>query len=491
MSASHLTVLPILALLFAALVAPLIRPRSASRLSVAALTIAFLLWLPLAGYVLKYGAISYYLGGWPPPVGIEIVADKLAVFFGTTVFLVALPAAVAAWAEVPAEVVERVIPSFWTLFLLLILSLLGLALAGDLFNTYVFLEISSISACALIATLNRPVNIEATFKYLLLSTVGSGCTLLAFALLYMLTGQLNLAFMAQEIPRQAALYPKNLIAAGTFLLVGLGVKAAIFPLHTWLPDAHASAPSPASALLSGLVVKVYVVVMLRLVWGTLGKTFFALLPFKTVLLVLATASIFLGSILAITQVDLKRMLAYSTIAQMGYVFLGLVSGNLIAFSGAVLHIFNHALLKGTLFLAAGAIIWRTGRRKLPDLIGVGRETPLVLLAFSVAALGMAGIPATSGFTSKWLLTVGFLQVGSPLLAWVVLISSLLNAIYYFPVIILGFFGHTEGEVHFHLDKVPPALLIPLGTLALATVLFGLWPSLPLHLAQDIAHDFFL
>lgn len=490
---THLVVFPILVLLVAALILPLVRePRRASLLGVSALAAAFLLWLSLAFLVMRQGAISYHLGGWPPPVGIEVVADKLAVFFGLTVFLVALPAAVFARVDMPAEAPECSLSSFWTLYLLLVLSLLGLAQAGDLFNMYVFLEISSLAACALVAVVNRPANVEAAFKYLLLSTVGSGCVLLAIALLYMITGQLNLAFLARELEHQAPLYPKNVIGAGTFLLVGLGVKAAIFPLHTWLPDAHASAPSPASALLSGLVVKVYVVVMVRIVWGTLGKAFFALLPFKSVLLLLATMSIFLASILAMAQTDLKRMLAYSTVAQMGYIFLGLAAGSRTAYAGAILHIFNHALLKGALFLAAGAVIWRTGRRRLAELVGIGHTCPLTLSFFTIAALGMVGIPGTSGFVSKWFLLVGMLQQSSPLLAWVVLVSSLLNAAYYFPVIILGFFGHgTDNELRFHLDRIPPGLLLPAGSLALVSLLFGLWPSFPLHLAQDIAHEFFL
>ncbi|HHV57749.1 MAG TPA: monovalent cation/H+ antiporter subunit D family protein [Firmicutes bacterium] len=484
--------LPLLTLLVAALVLPLLKPRRAAPFALAALGLAFLLWLPLTASVLHSGIVTYHLGGWPPPVGIEITADKLAVFFGGTVFLVALPAAFGAAVDLPAAVPERALPSFWTLYLLLVFSLLGLAEAGDLFNTYVFLEISSLAACALVASVHRPANLEAAFKYLLLSTVGSGCVLMAIALLYMVTGQLNLGFLARELPYQAPLYPKIVAAAGTFLLAGLGVKAALFPLHTWLPDAHASAPAPASALLSGLVVKAYVVVLVRVVWGTLGQVFLTLLPFKTLLLVLATASIFFGSILAMAQVDLKRMLAYSTVAQMGYIFLGLAAGNVTAFTGAILHIFNHALLKGTLFLAAGTIIRRTGERHLPNLIGSGHTCPTALSAFSIAALGMVGIPATCGFTSKWLLTVGALQAGSPLLAWVVLLSSLLNAAYYLPVIILGFFGHgSTGEIRFHWDRVPAGLLLPAGFLACASIVFGLWPSLPLHLAQDIAHQFFL
>lgn len=490
MTMSHLTVLPLLVLLVAALSMPLLKPRSSSWVAVAALGGAALLWLPLALHVLRSGAASYHFSSWPPPVGIEVTADKLAVFFTATCYLVAIPAAISAAVAFPAEAGEKALPSFWTLFLLLVFSLLGLASAGDLFNTYVFIEISSLAACGLVATLNRPANLEAAFKYLLLSTVGSGCILMAIALLYMVTGQLNLGFLARELPHQSPLYPKSVAAAGTFLLAGLGVKAALFPLHAWLPDAHASAPAPASALLSGLVVKAYVVVLVRLVWGTLGTAFLTLLPLKTVLLSLAVGAIFFGSILAMAQVDLKRMLAYSTVAQMGYIFLGLACGNVTAFTGAILHIFNHALLKGTLFLAAGTIIWRTHQRRLPALVGSGHTCPLALSAFSLAALGMVGIPATCGFVSKWLLTVGTLQAGSPLLAWVILLSSLLNAVYYLPVVILGFFGRA-GEVRFHIDRVPAQLLLPAGFLAAAVVLFGLWPSLPLHLAQDIAFQFFL
>jgi multicomponent Na+:H+ antiporter subunit D len=492
MMVAHLTVLPQLVLLLGAALLPL-RPRwlRAENIALAALGLAFALWLPLAQRVLSTGPVSYHLGGWPPAVGIEVVSDTLSVYFGGIVFLLSLPAATFACSSLAAEVPIAAHSSFWTLYLLLVMSLLALSLAADLFNTYVFIEISSLAACALIATVNRPLNIEATFKYLILSTVGSGCILMATLLLYMLGGQLNLSLLAQALPQQAALFPKNLIAAGTFLLVGLGVKSALFPLHSWLPDTHSVAPSPASALLSGLVVKIYVLVLLRVAWGTLGGSFLSLLPFQEVLLFLATVSIFLGSIFAIAQSDLKRMLAYSTVAQMGYVFLGLAANNETAFTGAVLHLFNHAILKATLFLAAGGIIWQTGERRLRNLVGVGHRCPIALSAFSLAALGMIGIPGTAGFTSKWFLVVGCLQGGTPVLAWVILLSSLLNAIYYLPVVILGFFGHSDQcETRFHLDQMPLGLLIPICFLALCTLFFGLWPSPPLVLAQDIAYQFF-
>jgi len=269
------------------------------------------------------------------------------------------------------------------------------------------------------------------------------------------------------------------------------MKAGMFPLHVWLPDAHPVAPSPASALLSGIMLKTGAYGLIRVIFHVFSPELMKSGGWDTIMGVLAVITILLGSAVALTQSDIKRRLAYSSISQLGYVLLGLSILNENAIIGAVFHIFSHAFMKSVLFLAAGAIIWNTGKRQIADLQGIGRQMPITLGCFSIAAFAMIGIPPLNGFLSKWTLALGALDANMAIYVFVLLVSSLLNALYYLPIIIPGFFevpgggsaghGHDHEhdehhEIKFDIKEAAPLMLAVMIVLALCTFIFGLTPN---------------
>ncbi len=484
-AAAHLPALTVVVPLFFAYLMPLLarwRKSWCAATTLAVLAFTFFSSLYLANRVMSSGPFVYHMGGWAPPWGIEFYVDYLAVFTALTISGIGLPVIVYGIKDLPHELKEGVLGWYYTLYLLLMASMLGMALTNDLFNLFVFVEICAIASCAIISIKESRECVEAAFKYLVLSAVGSGCLLLAIALIYMVTGHLNFTFLAATLPGVMAVYPKNILAALALLMVGLGVKAALFPLHVWLPDAHSSAPSPSSAVLSGLVIKIYAVAMIKLLYKVFPATFAGMAPVMAMLLWMSTLAIIIGSMFAIVQEDIKKMLAYSSIAQIGYVFLGVGLASHNALLGGILHIFNHAMMKAMLFLAAGAFIYATGVRKLSQLKGIGVTMPVPAGAFAIGAMAMVGIPVTNGFWSKWYLALGALDAGKPLFAAVVLVSSLLNGIYYLPIIVNAFFSKPEGAVA-KPGRLPAVMTGTLVVLGAGCIIFGIFPSLVLGLVS--------
>jgi len=479
----HLPALAIVAPLFFAYLMPLIdrwRRGWSTPAALGVLGFSFAASLFMAWQVMTFGPYSYQMGNWPPPWGIELYIDYLAAFTSLTMTGVGLIVLIYASKDLLHEIKPHLLGWYYTLYLLLIASMVGMALTNDIFNLFVFVEICAIAACGIISIKESKECLEAAFKYLVLSALGSGCLLLAIALLYMVTGHLNFDFIAQALPEAIRMYPNNILAALALLLVGLGVKAALLPLHVWLPDAHSSAPSPSSAVLSGLVIKIYAVALLRLLYQVFPDNLFETTPVMTILLWMSTLAIIIGSMFAIVQEDIKKMLAYSSVAQIGYVFLGFALMDFSALTGAILHVFNHALMKAMLFLAAGAFIYSTGVRRLTELKGIGQTMPLPAAAFTIGALAMVGIPLTNGFISKWYLVLGALDGGQPFFAAVILISSLLNGIYYLPIVLRSFFHEPQGQVAAP-KPLPRLMQVPLALLGLGCLLFGVFPSLILGL----------
>ena len=433
--------------------------------------------------VFTFGPVTYEMGSWPPPWGIEFSVDYLGLFMLITIGVVSLLILVFGTKDLTHELKRNVIGWYYTLYLLLVGAMMGLAITNDLFNMFVFMEIAAIAACAIISIKSDRECVEASLKYLILSAVGTGGVLLSIALLYMVTGHLNFDFVSLALSDAIHLYPNNILVALAFITMGFIVKAALFPLHVWLPDAHSSAPSPSSAMLSGLVIKIYAVVYLKLLLRVFPEELFATIPIFDIILILASMSIIFGSVFAMVQKDIKRMLAYSSIAQIGYVFLGIGLLTPMGLSGGLLHIFNHAMMKSMLFLSAGAIIYCAGVRNISDLKGIGLKMPLVMAVFTIGALAMVGIPVTNGFISKLYLALGTLEAGKPFYLAVILASSLLNAVYYFPIIIGAFFGHHHHDEHGEeveegpkVKNLPMAMGVPLTILGLGCIFFGLFPG---------------
>ncbi|MCD4810200.1 MAG: monovalent cation/H+ antiporter subunit D family protein [Methanosarcinales archaeon] len=428
--------------------------------------------------VITSGTIHYHLGGWTPPIGIEYVIDLLNGFVCIIIAFIGLMVAIYSIESITKELPNKIIP-FYSIFLLLVTGLMGMTITGDIFNFYVFLEISSLAAYALIAMGDRGDGVVASFNYLIMGTVAASFILLGIGYLYAVTGSLNMADMQNLLP---VIYDsKVVLAALAFFMVGFSIKIGLFPLHAWLPDAYTHAPSAASALIAGLMTKVGAYAMIRFMFSVFTPAFVIDITRMAEILTWAAAlAIIVGSVLAIAQSDIKRMLAYSSISQIGYILLGVGLVNVIGMQGGLLHILNHSLMKCALFLVAGAIFYRTGIRNLHQFQGLGKKMPVTTTVFLIAGLSMIGVPGTVGFTSKWYLALGSINAGQWIFVIVILISSLLNIVYFWRVFDNIWFGHPHEVEHIKRDEAPLSMLIPMVILAVLCIFFGLFAYYPLH-----------
>lgn len=377
--------------------------------------------------------------------------------------------------------------------------MMGIVLTGNLFTLYIFFEIMALLSYMLVIHEETEEAMRAGLKYLFMGIIGGLVLLIAIIATYVLTKTTSLSGAGLAGLTKSPFY----VAIFWSFIFGFAIKAGMFPVHVWLPDAHPVAPAPASALLSGVMIKAGAYGIIRTIYAIYGVKMIAnhMMLSNTVLLTLAIVSMMLGSLVAITQTEIKRLLAYSSVAQIGYVILGACMLSPRGLQGALLHIFNHALMKGTLFLCAGAIIYQTGLRKIEDLKGIGRRMPITMVCFTLAALSMIGFPPFVGFLSKWILAGGALDAwhegvysltGTIIFISALLISALLNAVYYGPIIIRGWFG--PGEEHGHGAKKAKTksddpswfMLAPILILALGTLVFFIWPGIPLSLAKAAA-----
>ena len=369
----------------------------------------------LLAQVWTSGPISYHMGGWRPPIGIEYRIDLLNAFVLLLLGLVSAVMMPFARRSVAFEIDGDRQPWFYTAYLLCLTGLLGITITGDAFNAFVFLEISSLATYVLIATGRDRRALLAAYQYLVLGTIGATFYVIGIGLLYLVTGSLNFVDIAERLAAADDAFPRPVMAALAFLFVGISLKLALFPLHVWLPNAYAYAPSFATAFLAATATKVAVYLFIRIAFSVFGVAIRSdELPISEVLYPLSIAAMFIASILAVYEQNLKRMLAYSSIAQIGYITLGIAIANKAGVTGAVVHLFNHALIKGALFLALGAVVYRCGTVKLSELGGIGRTMPLTIAAFVAAGLSLIGVPGTAGFISKYYLIIGAYEEWWPL-----------------------------------------------------------------------------
>jgi len=437
-----------------------------------------------AAQVATHGPVVLALGGWQPPLGIVLRLDGLACAFLLTGALVAWAALVYARADLrpgPGEEGGRKAWAFWPLAYALLAALNAAFVSADLFNLYVALELLTVAAVALVALEGNRAAVTAAMRYMLFALAGSLAYLLGVVLVYGGAGTLDLALLAR-LP--AGEGPQPLAVA--LMTVGLMAKAALFPLHAWLPGAHASAPAPASALLSALVVKAPFVILLRL-WGeavpdmapaALAQGFGAL----------GAAGMVLGSVMALRQERLKLVIAYSTVAQLGYLLfifpLALGPGrgewSAVAWSGVVFHALAHALAKGAMFLSAGAMAQALGHDRVDGLAGLGRVLPIAVFAFGIAAVSLMGLPPSGGFLAKYLLLTAAWASGQWWWAMVMLAGGLMAAAYLFrPLSCLLAKGDPVTVA-----RVPRRRQVLALVLALAAALLGLLSAQPFRLLQQ-------
>ncbi|QSQ08357.1 Hydrogenase-4 component B [Koleobacter methoxysyntrophicus] len=372
---------------------------------------------------------------------------------------------------------------FYAAFLVALSGCLGVALTGGLLSLFIFFELASLVPYILIVHSETKEAVEASNKYLFMCLLGSLSLFFGISMTYYYLGTVDLKEL--QLLNRASTLPWPIFA--TFF-IGFGIKSGLFPLHIWLPDAHPIAPSPISSLLSGITIKVGIYGIIRLVYNIYHFDVFNQVGWGTFLRITAAITIMFGSGVALSQKNLKRLLAYSSISQIGYVLLGIALLNERALFGAIFHIFSHAFMKGTLFLCAGAIKHKTGKTNIDEMKGIGREMPLTMICFTIASLAMIGIPPLNGFISKWYLGLGSLDADMPFYLIILLISSLLNGVYFLPIIINAFFDKQEetAGIKLKFNEVPVSMMGPMMVLTFGIVVGGIYEHTLIKLARTAA-----
>ena len=419
--------------------------------------------------VLAGGPLSYEMGGWAAPWGIEFRVDAANAFVLLIVAGIGAVVMLFAPKSVEQEIGRDRAYLFYTAYLLCLAGLLGVTITGDAFNLFVFLEISSLSSYVLISLGHDRRALYAAYQYLILGTIGATFYLIGIGLLYQVTGTLNMADLADRLAGQGDL--RGVRVAFAFLTVGISLKLALFPLHLWLPNAYTYAPSVVTGFLAATATKVAIYVLLRVFFTIFGAAYsFDALPLGEILMVLAVLAMFVASTVAIFQTDVQRILAYSSVAQIGYIVLGISLATVAGVQASMLHMFNHALIKGGLFLAIGCICFRIDSADIKDFAGLGKRMPWTCAAFVAGGLSLIGIPLTSGFISKWYLVSAAFEKGLWWIAVLVVLSSMLAVVYVWRVIEQMYFAPADEAAA--RAEAPLSLLNPTRMLVAANHYFG-------------------
>jgi len=444
--------------------------------AVAALSVATYSSIGLLLRVLDQGIVLYKLGGWDPPWGIAYYVDHLNGLVLVVVSTVALINLIASKKSIEQEFPEKTGP-FYTLYVLMVTGLLGIVVTGDAFNLYVLLEIASLTGYGLLA-MGGGRGPLAALNYLYMGTIGACFYLLGIGYLYIVTGSLNMVDIAGILP---SLYQsKAVLTAFIICMVGVWLKMAFFPLHAWLPNAYTYAPSACSSLIAPLMTKVMIYVMIRLILTVFTPQFsFTILAVNESIVWLAVIAIVMGAVLALAERNLKKMLTYIIIAEVGYMVGGAWLGNRAGMTGAILHIVNDALMTLCVFLVVGNIVYKIKGYAFDDLKGLFRKMPFTMGAFVVGALSIIGVPPTCGFFSKWYLISGGIAAGHYGFVAALLFSSLVNVVLFFRIIELGYFEpFSDHHGHNHhpepIDEAPLSMLVPLIIVAAGLVVVGMY-----------------
>lgn len=480
----HLPVLLVVVPLILAPVAALVgRMQRAWAVALIACWWAFGVAVGLLRRVLDEGTIIYALGNWAAPYGIEYKVDAVNAF---VILIVASIGAIVipyARTSVEKEITADRGALFYAAFILCFTGLLGIAVTGDIFNVFVFLEISSLSAYALIALGQDRRALTASYQYLVMGSVGATFIVIGIGLVYVMTGTLNMADLAARLP--AVMGTRTIPVAFTFFTVGITLKLALFPLHLWLPNAYTYAPSAVTAFIASTATKVAIYLLLRVFFTIFGAEFsFEQMQLDMVLMPLALIAILAMSLVAVYQGNVKRLLAYSSVAQIGYIVLGISLASVMGVTAGILHLFNHALMKGALFMTMGCVMYRVGSVRLDHMAGLGRTMPWTMAAFVAAGLSIIGVPLTVGFVSKWYLVTAALERGLWPVAVVVLIGSLLALVYVWKVVEVAYFRAPDPDAD--IREAPLSMLVPTWALVAANFWFGIDAGLTTRVATSAA-----
>nr|WP_010131693.1 monovalent cation/H+ antiporter subunit D family protein [Microbulbifer agarilyticus] len=484
---AHLPILQVILPLMAAPSCLLIRRTTLVWLFTLAVSIAALVVsVLLLQQVYAAGPITYELGGWKAPWGIEYRIDLLnawVLFIVTALSSVVLSAA---HTSVQKELGASQQTVFYALYLLCFAGLLGIVATGDAFNVFVFLEISSLSTYALIALGKDRRALWAAFQYLIMGTIGATFILIGIGFLYMMTGTLNMADLAERIPPLSE--SSTVLAAFAFIFVGICLKLALFPLHLWLPNAYSCAPSIVTAFLAATATKVALYLLLRFTFTVFGVDFSrAQLPLDTLLIGLGLVGVFAASIVAIYQANIKRMLAFSSVAQIGYMVVGIGIGTATALQATLLHLFNHALMKGGLFLVLAGLVYQLGGCRIEHFRGLGRTMPWTMAAIVVGGISLIGMPLTVGFVSKWYLIAAAIEQQFWGVAVLVILGSLLAVAYIWKLVEAAYFQAPQGDQGaVEKREAPLGILLPAWLLIAANIYFGIDTRLPVEVSTAAA-----
>jgi len=484
-SFAHLPALEVVVPLIAAPLTVLVRRSAAAwTIAAAACTFSFVAALLLAGEVAAHGPISYHIGSWAPPWGIEYRVDALSAFVLVLVSGMAAVTVPYAWRSVAAELPRDQVYLYYTMFCLCLAGLLGMTITGDAFNLFVFMEIASLSSYVLIAMGRDRRAQYASYQYLVLGTIGATFYVIGIGILYLATGTLNIADLAQRLQQVDNLRP--VLAGLAFITVGVSLKLALYPLHLWLPNAYAYAPSAVTAFLAATATKVSVYVLLRFYFSVFGLHLVSVtLPMPEILLALSLVAIVSASLVALFQSDLKRLFAYSSVAQIGYITLGISLTSRDGLIASVVHLFNHGVTKGALFLLLGGVALRGGRAGLDRVCGLGRTMPLTSLGIVIAGLSLIGVPGTAGFVSKWYLVLAAIEAGRWWLAAFVVATSLIALAYVWRFVEAAYLCEPDERTP-EPGEAPLSMLLPAWLLVAACVYFGFDTSYTVEAARRAA-----
>ena len=431
--------------------------------------------------------LTYFLGGWAPPIGIEYRIDAANSILLFLISIISVIVLIFSYSSLHSEIPEEKHTLFYACFLLCLTGLLGVVATADIFNVFVFLEISSLSTYVLVAqgSYRDRRALSASFNYLIMGTIGATFFVIGIGYIYMATGSLNMMDIAERV---SELGDSRTVQAGfAFIVVGMGLKLAMVPLHVWLPNAYAFAPTVVTCFLAATATKVALYVLIRFVFSVFNYEdsfinelfFFLLMP-------LAIIAMIAASVIAIFKQNLKKLLAYSSLAQIGYMLLGLSLMSEKGLAASLVHMVNHGFTKAALFMSLGAFILNTKNVYMNSLQGLGRSMPLTSAAFVIGGLSLIGVPGTAGFISKWLLLEAALESGYWLVAVLIILSSLFAVIYIWKIIEVLYFSESSKSY----SEVSVLTLTPIWILSLFCILLGINTSLTVDVANMAAEILF-
>jgi len=422
--------------------------------------------------VVNHGEVRYAFSGWTAPLGIEWVADGLASVILVLLSVLGLLGVVFTGPTSPKALGGRIV-NYYTLILLFFSALTGIVFAADFFNIFVFLEVAAISSYALIGVAGGRA-LFAAFRYLILGTIGASIYLLGVSYLYAVTGTLNMADMADKLP--FLLGSKALVGGLLFIFIGLGIKMALVPFHSWMPEAYAYAPDSVSPIMASLLTKIVLLAWVRIIYWVLNASIAIFdIPILQLVAVLGALAAVIGASLALAQRDIKMMFAYGGVSHIGIILIGIGQGNQTGFVGGIFYLLNDAVMQAALFFLAGVAFCHYGVRTIDDLGRVGKQAPWLTGSLIVVGLGMIGLPPTGGFFGKWNIILGALEGDNYVSVAAVLLSTLLT-LAYFVKLFEGIFRQTSTRLDLQFGEFPLSFKMTLGVTSAAIMLLGLFSS---------------